>query len=502
MRKINPFVLLCCCLFFAFPQLKAQQTREKSIYFPVDGHTLTPSHQTELAQYVQSLEEFTRLEIVGHTDSTASSHYNDRLSQKRARAVEKYCQQQGIPNEKITVSWKGELQPASTPNDLPTNRRVTLTAYLAPYSNQPALADPMPSPAYPGLDWLYDRLASEWQEFWVDPTKTERFETKGGMRFTIPNSALPTSNPSQVKIIIKEYLTLGDMLANRITTTSNDQLIGTAGSFQIYAIQGPDTLNLKLQIPITVEIPTDSVIQGMQAFDGRFNSRGHLNWNTTQGSRVWGGQRPLLPGARRIPKPIIPTLTFWNRLLWKKDRELKFCLGLDKRAQLPPNAQNLLKEMRENNQRKFEKEDLVSLKTEQLMENAQKSGDFTDVDGKYLIYTMTIERFGYINCDRFINEVRPLFSLEVGKIQTEEDYMLIFPTLQSVMPVYDNGQTRFFPNVPDGLPVKLICFKMEKGKIYYGEKQFTLDINSPIAEVKLEETPLGKLSEALAAKQF
>ncbi|MBI5579976.1 MAG: OmpA family protein [Deltaproteobacteria bacterium] len=68
-------------------------------------------------------------EIHGHTDSTASADYNQKLSEARARAVRDYYIRQGIAPERIRVIGFGETRPAASNDTLEgraLNRRVEL----------------------------------------------------------------------------------------------------------------------------------------------------------------------------------------------------------------------------------------------------------------------------------------------------------------------------------------------------------------------------------------
>ncbi|WP_083923308.1 OmpA family protein [Echinicola pacifica] len=48
------------------------------------------------------------LEVRSHTDSRASHKYNQRLSKRRANAVSKYLEAEGIDPDRLTLSWYGE----------------------------------------------------------------------------------------------------------------------------------------------------------------------------------------------------------------------------------------------------------------------------------------------------------------------------------------------------------------------------------------------------------
>jgi outer membrane protein OmpA-like peptidoglycan-associated protein len=67
--------------------------------------------------------------VVGHTDSQGTDGYNQKLSERRAKAVRDYLVKGGIPASRVTTKGMGEAQPVAT-NDTDEgraqNRRVEL----------------------------------------------------------------------------------------------------------------------------------------------------------------------------------------------------------------------------------------------------------------------------------------------------------------------------------------------------------------------------------------
>jgi OOP family OmpA-OmpF porin len=55
-----------------------------------------------------------KIEIIGHTDSTADESYNKLLSKNRALSVRKELIDAGIDSKRITIDWYGELMPIAT----------------------------------------------------------------------------------------------------------------------------------------------------------------------------------------------------------------------------------------------------------------------------------------------------------------------------------------------------------------------------------------------------
>jgi len=108
------------------------QDRKGRALFDFDRAVLKPEAQRELAAEVQELKDnpsFTA-DIVGHTDSVGSDAYNERLSQRRATAVQNFFVSQGITANRLRVAWKGEREPIApntTAEGRAQNRRVEVT---------------------------------------------------------------------------------------------------------------------------------------------------------------------------------------------------------------------------------------------------------------------------------------------------------------------------------------------------------------------------------------
>jgi len=106
----------------------APVTLEKIIvvHFHFDSSHLSSAQKKILKDALSTRKEGAQVLIVGHTDSQGSNKYNQRLSEKRAKAVSKY-----LKRLKIDSSWtaKGEtdlLNADKTKADHKLNRRATV----------------------------------------------------------------------------------------------------------------------------------------------------------------------------------------------------------------------------------------------------------------------------------------------------------------------------------------------------------------------------------------
>jgi len=109
-------------------------TFESGILFPFDSASLKPEARDNLRKFAESLRENGRTEvlIVGHTDSTGATDYNQSLSERRARAASAFLAGQGVSSGRLRTEGRGETEPIAsndTEADRQQNRRVEVAIY-------------------------------------------------------------------------------------------------------------------------------------------------------------------------------------------------------------------------------------------------------------------------------------------------------------------------------------------------------------------------------------
>ena len=106
-------------------------TVRNEILFDFDSASLRSSSRDELREMAQVFNKYrdTTIAVNGHTDSTGSAAYNQRLSQRRANAVSNYLDDLGVSGSRIDASGYGESQPKATnasASGRQQNRRVEI----------------------------------------------------------------------------------------------------------------------------------------------------------------------------------------------------------------------------------------------------------------------------------------------------------------------------------------------------------------------------------------
>jgi outer membrane protein OmpA-like peptidoglycan-associated protein len=110
-----------------------------SVTFGFDSYELTMPARNALNDVANVLTQYTdtRVNIAGHTDSTGSESYNQRLSERRAESVGNYLTEAGVARNRLYMTGYGPSQPVATnatEEGRAQNRRVEIT--LTPIESQ------------------------------------------------------------------------------------------------------------------------------------------------------------------------------------------------------------------------------------------------------------------------------------------------------------------------------------------------------------------------------
>lgn len=107
-------------------------TMPQDILFETDSAALRSDLRADLGTIAGSLQRYpdTIVQVVGHTDSTGTAGYNQRLSERRADAVASVLISNGVPGRRIIARGAGQTQPVASNNTevgRAQNRRVEIT---------------------------------------------------------------------------------------------------------------------------------------------------------------------------------------------------------------------------------------------------------------------------------------------------------------------------------------------------------------------------------------
>jgi outer membrane protein OmpA-like peptidoglycan-associated protein len=88
-------------------------TLDSEVSFDFDSARIRPAFAGTLDKLAAVIRkhEYTRVLVVGHTDSRGSEEYNMDLSLRRARAVVRHLIEQGVERDRLMAEGRGESEP-------------------------------------------------------------------------------------------------------------------------------------------------------------------------------------------------------------------------------------------------------------------------------------------------------------------------------------------------------------------------------------------------------
>lgn len=105
-------------------QIEIQRLQDESLKLTVDTEVSFDFDSSQIKyDFARSLDKLadvigkydkTVVHVVGHTDSTGSDSYNQRLSERRAEAVAAHFRARGIASARIHTEGRGEREPRAT----------------------------------------------------------------------------------------------------------------------------------------------------------------------------------------------------------------------------------------------------------------------------------------------------------------------------------------------------------------------------------------------------
>jgi OmpA-OmpF porin, OOP family len=100
-------------------------------HFGFDKTDVNADDGTKLMKEVRSMKNVTwqTITVTGHTDSTGPVPYNEKLSERRAQAVQSFLIEKGVKPERIRLDAKGPHAPVAS-NDNRSGRAMNRRAEI------------------------------------------------------------------------------------------------------------------------------------------------------------------------------------------------------------------------------------------------------------------------------------------------------------------------------------------------------------------------------------
>ncbi|MBP0048472.1 OmpA family protein [Marinobacterium sp. AK62] len=104
----------------------ADVEKKFALYFDFDSTEV--GNVSNIVNYIGSLASLNSVKLVGYADFIGSAEYNEKLSERRARAVAAKLEQAGVDASKMSIGFMGESAPVANC----TGRGAELIACLRP----------------------------------------------------------------------------------------------------------------------------------------------------------------------------------------------------------------------------------------------------------------------------------------------------------------------------------------------------------------------------------
>ncbi len=112
-------------------------TFASGILFDVNSDRLQPAGEHDLDELASSLQQYngTHVLLVGHTDSTGSADYNQRLSERRANSAKVRLMRDGLSGSRVDAVGRGEAEPVAS-NDTAAGRQANRRVEVAIFASK------------------------------------------------------------------------------------------------------------------------------------------------------------------------------------------------------------------------------------------------------------------------------------------------------------------------------------------------------------------------------
>lgn len=437
---------------------------------------------------------------------------------------------------------------AETASDKTESAENNNNSELSINKKEPETKGPKPD-AQALLKQFFDELKKEEQTFYIQADRDTTLIAKEGTQLVIPANILyrkATMAKGRVTITMREYYKNEDIIAAKLTTTSNGKQLVTGGMVHITAQQDGEELTVAPNRTITIKMPVDKAKydNNMQLFTGQElhesadNSSG-INWllsgNSISPSN--GADKKILdfnigwvePYAEIYRKKNIAKFYVSSRITMSKAAiiaQLKQRFGdyydVIKLKRYPrkqganqyafgspikPGSEfyskqvvidsvyiNVLKALTSG---ALPKKD--SLRYMALLE--EDSVYLQKYLTMYNTYKFALTGFGWVNCDRFLSDPRPKVTLtaNLDKSANAKDYvsMLVFERYQSIINGFRGSMSFYFQDIPKAVPVYLITLTVNNDKVVSNIQSITTNLNQVVDNLVFEPTTPEQFKQKL-----
>lgn len=382
------------------------QVSTHNLIFEANQVELTSTQKEELSSLMSELIDKQKLTIFPVlVDKGNSKYVFDVNAKDQAQAIAEYTEELGF-----------EL--VGTPSNFPTNHKGLSASVIVKY-HKPMYLDAGEEPY--SLQANYPEKPSQF--FIIDPLKDTTIYGIEGTIIHIPAKGL--TGREKVEVELKEFYSMADLMINDLSTVSNGQMIVTGGSIYLNAKEQKSkrAVSINQQLGLDVAFTNGKDDNEMQIFIKDPKSA-KMNWIVPRKTKVsykWTMTEILVDAEGNE----LSSTTYNSKEEWAAH----------------------LKE--EEDKKKAEEEKLAK-----EIENNER---------------LKVYDLGYINCDKFYDEPKTLFTV-VPDSKITAEYFMVFNDTKGVLKGSVYGGEVSFGSVPKDKNATLYAVSFSGEKAYFYKK--------------------------------
>lgn len=325
----------------------------------------------------------------------------------------------------------------------------------------------------------------------------------------------------KIKIELKECLTPLDIVLGNMTTTSNGRFLESGGMVYLNATSDNQQLLMAANKSISVEVPTDSLLDNMQLFEGELDSGG-INWiNPIPFNAV---SEELNPNDSIQITVILDTI-------YKKHNVAYNVSGYEEKMDSIPEIlrEKIVKQLFSGNGMMLTKDSSILIdgykvnlyKHEKIEEWSEfkygkkwieRMNVNTYTEDRPISYIFSMKKLGWANIDRLYEDSRTKEIELIVTVDKYQDYKdiyisMIFKNQNMYIPGYQKKDKTFSfahcdyekPTLPIGETATILITAYNDKKVFYGLKTFIIKEKQNV-DFTLSETTKEELKEELKLK--
>lgn len=368
------------------------------------------------------------------------------------------------------------------------------------------------------------------QSFNISVESDTIITAKQGTKIFIPSGCFVFSNgktPKEtVKIELKEYYSISDIVLANLSTTSDGKILETGGMIKISAKSNGKKLKINPRKEIKYLFPKNGRTSKMKLFYGNKNKNNIINWKQSNKKKkpkkkdinligynieisrdriIYGKVNEVLElveieSVVLFPskaKPLVsnyPVIEYFkenldwsdeNKSLFVDKKKLKYSFQVNSSGIISINTEQglsaefdeyfakVLKKFTAQDKKTWKKENKYTIYLRPMQKNKTQDTNIpirADLDKHYVKYSiLSATKLGWINCDKFINIQDDNITMSFPLGDYHENYSLIFKEMKSVLRgIKDTEKNKvIFNNIPKNSDVYLFVSRFVDDQLQF-----------------------------------